>query len=101
MADRAETAEIVAHEAKGIASEAMSSVNAHDRLNTMRFDNMDKKVDEVKELIHSLDKKVDRGISSNDQKFWSLAIALIAILLGTLGWFINFMIQNIGNLHHG
>lgn len=96
-----EVAEIVAHEAKGLASEALANTHAHDRFNTMRFDTMEEKIEGVKTLVEGLDKKVDRSIRSNDQKFWSLACALIAILLATIGWFINFVLNNIGSFHHG
>lgn len=94
-------AETVAQEAKGIASEALANTHAHDRFNTMRFDMMDNKIEEIKVLIQHLDEKADKQFKSINDKFWSLAIALIMILLTTVGWFITFLLQHAGEIFRG
>lgn len=93
----------VAHEAKGMASEAIMAVRSEAKLTLLRFGSMEKSQEDIKKLIHEADrkietnttaiydkidecmiatnKKIDDLASKYDAKFWSLAIIIIAALL--------------------
>ena len=93
--------EFIAQRAEGLASEALSAIRSHERMTDLRFKNHDEKVEDIKGSIEGLygkfgelNDKMDKGFKSYDNKFWSLAIALIGILLGICTWFINFVVNH-------
>jgi hypothetical protein len=71
-----------------MSSEAMAAVRSHERLNDLQFRIMEEKHEEIKKLVEQVCARVDDGFKSIDAKFWSLAIALIFILLGVAGFLI-------------
>jgi hypothetical protein len=77
MVESAEHRDLVS---RGLASEAIQALRSHDALDTLRFENMDKQYNEIKELIEATNKKIDDGFKSYDGKFWSLAITTITLL---------------------
>lgn len=84
----------VAHEAKSMASGAHAAVMSLDRLFTHKLDIQEHNSHVIDQRLSNLEKKVE-------DKFWALAVALIAILIGVCGWFIAFLINNATKLGHG
>lgn len=91
----------MAYRAFAQSSEAIAALRSHERLDDLKFQNIDKtimamqkdienKIDEVKEMIETTNSTMANGFKSYDQKFWSLAIALIFILLGICAFLITY-----------
>lgn len=70
--------------ARGMAAESIQALRSHDALNTLQFQNMDDKHEEIKKLIAETNKKIDAVVTSYDNKFWSLAVSIIFLLVSGL-----------------
>jgi hypothetical protein len=73
------------YSARGLAAEAIQALRSHDSMDTLRFENMARQHEEVKQLITDLRKDMVTGFKSYDGKFWSLAITVIATLTTVVG----------------
>lgn len=93
-----EQAEVAAHEAYGMASEAIAAVRSNEKITNLNFKHYDETVKDIRELLHQLDKKVDQGFKAYDNKFWSLAVVLILTLLGICGF---LLVYTLFPGHHG
>lgn len=91
----------LAHRAFAQSSEAIMAVRSHERMDDLKFTNFDRivsdmkkdiegKIDEVKDMITESNKTMSAGFKSYDQKFWSLAIALILTLLSICGFLVAY-----------
>lgn len=84
------SADSVAHEARGTATEAMGAVRSLERLTDLQFKVMEAKQEEIIKLIKEACTKIDDLDKKYDTKFWSLAYALIMVLLGMVGFLIIY-----------
>lgn len=100
----------VAYRALGAATEAQGAIRSHERLNDLQFigiektfsamkHDFDSQFKELKELIQNTDQKIDLGFKNYDSKFWSLAVALIAILMAICGFLLVYTL--FPGTHHG
>lgn len=80
--------------ARGMASEAMQIHHSHDALDNLRFQNMDKKLDELKKAVEEVCLEVRSGFRSYDNKFWSLAVSIILLLITGIAALVFFMITH-------
>lgn len=82
--------------ARGIATEAVAALRSHESMDGLQFMQMANQHKEIKDLIANLKKELTEqveavkdemhsGFSRYDNKFWSLAIATISLLMGITG----------------
>lgn len=85
--------DVVDHRAYGLASEALQATRSLETITALQFRNVDnrlveqdKKHEEIKKMISEIDKRMEEGFKGYDNKFWSLSITLILLLLGIIGF---------------
>lgn len=77
--------EVIDWSARGMANEAVSALRSHEALNNLQFKNMENQYEEIKTLVAGTNKKIDDLAANYDQKFWSLAVTIIVLLIGGIG----------------
>lgn len=80
---------------RGLAVEAIQTMRAHEKMDDIRFRNQDEKMNEICDRLKDLATKVEDGFKRNDNRFWSLGITFITLLLSCCG----FLIWEIVNKH--
>lgn len=90
--------------ARGLGTEAIAALRSHERMDELQFRQMTQQHEELKDLIsgakaelsgeiNSVRSEMKHGFRSYDNKFWTLAIAMISLLLtvsGMLLWKVLF-----------
>jgi len=93
--------ELNAHAAYALASEAIQTMRSHEKMTALQFSVSEKQIinvaldvnnkhEELKTLISETCTKMEEGFKAYDNKFWSLAVALIFILLSCLGFLVIY-----------
>ena len=82
--------------ARGLASDAIQALRSHERMDDLQFKNMQKQTEEIKTVvgaakeeltnkINEVKQEMHEGFKAYDNKFWSLAIVTISLLLTITG----------------
>lgn len=71
--------------ARGLASEALQAVRSNEKLFSLQVKNMEQQHDELKELLVATNTKIDEMAKLYSNRFWSLAMTIIVLLMGALG----------------
>lgn len=66
---------------RGLAIEAMQTMRSHEKMDELRFKNQDEKMEEIRYYLKDLTEKVEEGFKRNDNRFWSLGISFITMLI--------------------
>lgn len=82
---------------RGIAVEAVQIMRSHEELDDIRFKNQDQRMVEIRDSLKELTTKVEEGFKRNDNRFWSLGISFITMLMSCCG----FLIWEIVSRTHG
>lgn len=81
-------------EAQGMALTALHRIDAHEQLCAERYKQIGERHDEVKRALDEMAGKVSRGFSSLYNRLWTALLALVAIELSIIGFFIvKFVIK--------
>lgn len=78
--------------ARGMAQEAIQAMRSHEAVDHLRFENMENKFEDIKELISNTNKKIDNIAKSYDNKFWTLAITIIFALVSGIATLVYHML---------
>lgn len=73
---------------RGIALEAMQRISSHEKLNEYQFASLNNNLSELKRCLDQLTEKTEEGFKRNDNRFWSLGISLITLLISCCGFLI-------------
>lgn len=82
--------------ARDVAQKALEEIHGHDRLCTERQKGLEGRLEAIKESITTLqtyiekvDAKMSKNVANIYQRFWAIAISVIAALMGALGTMIG------------
>ena len=81
---------------RGIALGTAQALQSHEKMDDFRFKIQDDTMKEIKNCIEDLTRKVEEGFKRNDNRFWSLGITFITLLISCCGFLIWEIISRHG-----